>query len=319
MQAQPQSNLAARISRASISGPPAAQPAQRTPESPTTTSLDNALGLAHDAGNLLAALGLYCELLSVPGVLRPEHQHYATELNLISDRSSVLIHRLLTTPGVTPPNAAQPTPTAPLPLPPMSLRGRRTSDTPGTPSSHTPPDPVEMLHRMAPVLQRIAAAAAVVTVTYPPSLPPLDVPSEVIERITVNLVRNAAAAIRYQRCEFETNIANASTAPPPGQILVNLAVVAGRVQLTVEDNGPGMPTAIVASYLQPTPLPEGANCGFGHRIIHELVDSTHGQISIRVRPNRGTLICLEWPIPGSAPDAHCDRTRPPSQLSRSHQ
>jgi signal transduction histidine kinase len=269
--------------------------------------LANTVGLAHDAGNLLAALGLYCDLLSIPGVLRPEHQHYATELRLISERSSKLIQRLLTAPDWSASDVTQPSAAARLSLPPALLRrpGVRSSDAFAaitTASSHTPPNPVDMLRILTPILQRIAAGAATVTVTCPASLPPLDVSSEVIERITVNLVRNAAEAIRIQRCEFEDSSAPTSSVPPPGKILVTFAVMADRAQLTVEDNGPGMPPAIVASYLQPAPPPDGATRGLGHRIVHELATSTHGQLSIRVRPDHGTLFCLKWPIPGSAHD-----------------
>jgi signal transduction histidine kinase len=148
-----------------------------------------------------------------------------------------------------------------------------------------------MLRNLAPILERIATGAATVTVTSPVSLPPLDFPSEIIERITVNLVRNAADAIRLQQAS-----APPSTLPPLGEIQVTLAVVAGRVQLTVEDNGPGMPPAIAAAFLQPLPLPVGSSRGLGHRIVHDLATASAGQLSIRVRPGRGTVFCLKWPI-----------------------
>ena len=323
MQAQPQSNLAARIPPASPATSPAASLTPPLPTSSTTSSaspsLADTIGLAHDAGNLLAALGLYCDLLSMPGVLRPEHRHYATELCLISDRSSQLIQRLLTAPGETSSDVAQAGRAAPVSLPLALLRrpSVRASDASTAASSHTPPNPVDMLRSLAPILQRIADGAATVTVTCPASLPPLDVSSEVIERITVNLVRNAAEAIRIQRCEFDDSGAHTSSAPPPGQILVTLTVLGGRAQLTVEDNGPGMSPAMIASYLQPTPLPHGATRGLGHRIVHELAASTHGQLSIRVRPDHGTLFCLKWPIPGSAdePRGGPDRSSNPSLMN----
>jgi signal transduction histidine kinase len=169
-----------------------------------------------------------------------------------------------------------------------------------------------MLLSLGPVLERIAAGAANVTVTCPASLPPLDFPSEIIERITVNLVRNAAEAIRLQQAS-----APPSTLPPSGEICVTLAVVAGRAQLTVEDNGPGMPPAIAAAYLQPLPLPLGASRGFGHRIIHELATASDGQLSIRVRPGHGTAFCLKWPIPTHTPAESypSDATRIPSPVT----
>jgi signal transduction histidine kinase len=293
MQAQPQSNLAARTTPSLPSTPPAAI---RTP------SLADSTGLAHDAGNLLAALGLYSDLLKVPGVLRPEHQHYATELRLISNRSSDLIQRLLAAPVATSPDPAQPGRATPLPLPPKLLRRRnaRVSDI-------IPPTPnhAAILRSLAPVLERIAAGAARVTVTSPTSLPPLGFPSETIERITVNLVRNSAEAIRLQQAS-----APPSTLLPSGEIQVTLAVVANHAQLTVEDNGPGMPPAIAAAYLQPLPLPLGAIHGLGHRIVHELVTASSGRLSIQVRPGNGTVFCIKWPLVPQSP------ANPTSLLSR---
>ena len=52
-------------------------------------------GLAHDAGNLLGALSLYSDLLSMPGVLNEAHREYANELRLLSDRSWAMINRLV--------------------------------------------------------------------------------------------------------------------------------------------------------------------------------------------------------------------------------
>ncbi len=297
MQAQPQSILAARIP-----SPPALPPSSSTPPLQTPSALHpthaasvaETSGLAHDAGNLLAALGLYCDLLNVPGVLRPEHQHYATELRLISDRSSQLIHRLLVTPVASAQDPAPPS-NAALLLPTQLLhrRNARTSDTLAAQSNHA-----AMLLSLTPVLRRIAAGAADVTVTCQISIPPLNFPSEIIERITVNLVRNAAEAIRIQQAS-----ASPVLLASPGEIRVTLAVIYGRLQLTVEDNGPGMSPANVEAYLHPEPLPLGASHGFGHLIVHELATASEGQLSIRVRPGQGTAFCLKWPIHAPLPAA----------------
>jgi signal transduction histidine kinase len=303
MQAHPQSSLAARINStahpASTPTPPQPQPQTRVlltsnsaplSASPTPTLADTA-GLAHDAGNLLAALGLYCDLLSIPGVLRPEHRHYATELSLISDRSSELIRRLLAVPLAAIQFPPQPGVSMPRSLQPTDVRrcDARSSD-----ATTTSPNHAYMLRSLAPVLQRIAAGAANVSVTCPALLPPLDFPSGIIERITVNLVRNAAEAIRSQNGSTD-----AADLPHRGEIRISLAVVASWLQLTVEDNGPGMPPAIAAAFLQPSPLPRGASRGLGHRIIHELATTSGGQISIRVLRGSGTIFCLKWPIPSA--------------------
>jgi len=52
-------------------------------------------GLFHYARNLMGAIRLNCDLLSMPGVLKPEHHHYAEELSLLSKRSETLIEHLI--------------------------------------------------------------------------------------------------------------------------------------------------------------------------------------------------------------------------------
>ena len=281
MQAHPLSSPAARIT--STSRPTLSNTSR--PAAIPTPSLAGTVGLAHDAGNLLAAIGLYCDLLSVPGVLRPEHKHYATELSLISSRSSTLIRRLLATPSATPP--ASPMPDTPAPLP-----GPSTAISPQNEHLSDAANHASVLRNLTPVLQMIAARTARVTVTCPTSLPPLYFTSDILERITVNLVRNAAEALRIQRRRTDS-----PKHPQRGEIRVSLAVVGPQFQLTVEDNGPGMPLSIAAKFLRPSPLPQGATHGLGHRIIHELATATGAQLAIRVLPGNGTVFSILWPIP----------------------
>lgn len=51
--------------------------------------------LVHDVGNLLGALELYADLLTLPGVLYEEYREYAGELRLLSERSRDLMARLI--------------------------------------------------------------------------------------------------------------------------------------------------------------------------------------------------------------------------------
>jgi len=68
-------------------------PNHRRARSGPGTALDE--GLLHDARNLMGAIRLNCDLLSMPGVLKPEHHHYAEELSLLSKRSETLIEHLI--------------------------------------------------------------------------------------------------------------------------------------------------------------------------------------------------------------------------------
>lgn len=288
-------------------------------------SVAEGAGLAHDAGNLLQALGLYCELLHVPGVLRAEHKHYATELRQLSERSSAMIRRLLK--DSTAPEAPHTAVAAAVETATPSV-ARSVFPDPMEASKSAPVcfNPAETLHQQAVLLQRIAAPWAIISVMTQDALPALDFSAEILERITVNLVLNAAEALRNSggapdphrslrtvprggkdRADATAGDARSaeSSADPAGQskaeskagrIRVSLRMADGRLRLSVEDNGPGMPPGIAAAFLRPTPLPPGTARGLGHRIVHELAVATGGQLSIRVRPGAGTTFSLDWPV-----------------------
>jgi nitrogen-specific signal transduction histidine kinase len=248
MLAHPQSSTAAR--NLNHSGP-----FSSTAEGP---------GLAHDAGNLLGALGLYCDLLDLPGVLRPEHLHYARELRLLSQRSGALINRL--------------------------LEGDKTVVEPIVGTPPTRQCPATIVRAFAPLLRTLAAPDANVSISVSPGLPMLPFAAEVLERLLVNLTRNAAAALHSHAS------VDASGTPCDGRIRISLGGTSTRLRLTVADNGPGMPPAIAAAFLKPAPLPHGAVHGLGHRVIDDLVQTTHGKLSIKVSPGRGTSLQIEWPV-----------------------
>jgi len=51
--------------------------------------------VAHDARNMVTALGLYCDLLEEPGVLATAFTHYAHELRLVAAASRCLVEKLV--------------------------------------------------------------------------------------------------------------------------------------------------------------------------------------------------------------------------------
>lgn len=163
--------------------------------------------------------------------------------------------------------------------------------------------PGHALHAQAPLLQRLAAPWAMLSIATQDGLPGLEFSAEVLERITVNLVLNAAEALRTAAGVANPRHAlhglaksSAAAEPKPGRIRVSLRMVDGRLRLSVEDNGPGVPPAIAAAFLRPSPLPPGSARGLGHHIVHELATATGGQLSIHTRPGAGTTFSLDWPV-----------------------
>jgi signal transduction histidine kinase len=235
------------------------------------TLLADGPGLAHDAGNLLGALGLYCELLALPGVLREEHRHYAEELRLLSGRSRVLIDRLLN-PSTTESR-----------LPEMASVTSTIS-----PEMVAVPEVIESCRGL---LNAVARRAIAVVYGAGAALPVV-VSRESLERILVNLAKNAAEA---------------STAE--GVITLRVTCrregAAERVVLTVEDKGCGMSSAAVkvlmggAAETQKS-IGSAGTRGIGFQVVRELVGSSGGQLRLRTRSGSGvgsgTTVEIAWAV-----------------------
>ena len=56
---------------------------------------ENLAEVAHDARNMVTALGLYCDLLQEPGVLATPYAHYGSELRLVAAASRRLVEKLV--------------------------------------------------------------------------------------------------------------------------------------------------------------------------------------------------------------------------------
>jgi hypothetical protein len=213
-------------------------------------------GLAHDAGNLLGALSLYSDLLSLPGVLCEEHRAYAEELRLLSDRSWAMIDRLV--------NHAR----APRPV----------SDE--TVATVLP----EVVNRCRGLLSKVAGQTVEVEFLAGAG-EPVGVPVESVERILTNLVKNAAEATPW---------VGAITVRVEGVAEWVGDELRRRVVLTVADRGCGMSAAAVHGLLQAKGIASSGGRGLGFRVVRELAAMSGGVLSIESEVDVGTSISVEW-------------------------
>jgi signal transduction histidine kinase len=242
--------------------------------------------LLHDAGNLIGAVGLYCDLLSMPHVLRPEHRHYADELRLLGERSAAMIEQLIERrigewgeASALLASSAQPQPQRPDAAPSASRSAKGALGL------------RPAVERCAGLLRGIAGKQAVQFLYGEAAALPVRVPADSVERILINLVRNAAAAL----------------APIRGGIRIGVGLLPGngdgimrpwpfqRVRLTVEDSGRGMAPEEVQQLLAARALGSPRH-GIGFHVVRELVEVSGGELSVMSQLGRGTRVEMEWPV-----------------------
>jgi signal transduction histidine kinase len=310
-------------------------------------------GLLHDARNLVGAIGLYCDLLSMPGVLRPEHRHYAEELRLLGSRSGALIERLMQSrhvQGEPHSLSASATREAGAARSLRLVEVRPTEAEPaanqvGPASSSQPVSLREIVKQCSGLLSRVANGRAIEISYGPAASVPVLVDEEAVERILVNLVRNSSTAMiasvqtahphedgiaRDAHSAVLERTADGTADETPGVIRIGVGVVSHRldgsmpqplrrVRLTVEDSGCGMAQEQLERVLGGLRETSRDSHGIGFRVVRELVAASSGDLRVMSAPGVGTRVQIEWP----ATDVSCvdaaQKNSNPSEAAASNQ
>jgi signal transduction histidine kinase len=263
--------------------------------------------VAHDARNMVTALGLYCDLLEEPGVLNPAFQHYASELRLVATASRRLVEKLLAldarldariVPDAGLFRAIGATRTGAEPLDAGRLeRSRRWDLLPAVPIENLA---AELLANRN-LLSALAGPSIALTVDVEGGALPVRLTGEDLTRILVNLVKNAAEAMPDAgRIAIGLHEFHSGAEPPPWLLL------------TIEDNGPGIPVKaldkIFASGYTTRqggqagvdgPGPHGwpaSHRGLGLSITRSIVEAAGGSIHAANRTPAGACFKIELPV-----------------------
>jgi len=259
--------------------------------------------VAHDARNMVTALGLYCDLLEEPGVLAPAYLHYGSELRLVATASRRLVEKLLALDAVPEtgrePRARGSAGTGPLREAPRE----RPEPQPARPGDarHWDLLPAEPIHSLASellanrnLLAALAGPSIALTVDAEGGSKPVRLTPEDLTRVLVNLVKNAAEML-----------------PGGGRIQLGLherPAIAGApdwLLLTIEDNGPGIPEEALEKVFEsgyttrsgPASGPWGAtHRGLGLTITRSIVEEAGGHIRAVNRTPSGARFEIELPV-----------------------
>lgn len=255
-------------------------------------------GIAHDARNLVAALGMCAELVSEPGVFSAEHGHFAAEIRSLAEASGRLVQQLASLTHTEAAPQAEAMAEAPV------------------------EDLAEAVRQLGNLLSAIAGPVVELQIAALPCPGRLRLTEESLTRILVNLVRNAADAmptggrirITAQRgggrsflwtVNDEAVLSEEEAARLWGELDAEPdAGTAEEVLLTVEDDGPGIPAELRSRIFEEGFSTRAAGCGWpetphhglGLSIVRTLVEAAGGRVRAAAAPNGGARIEIECPI-----------------------
>lgn len=258
--------------------------------------------VAHDARNMVAALGLYCDLLVQPGVLASRYIHYGSELRLVASASQRLVQRLV---ALESQEGAEAIELDEGTMPDVGWLGEESSGARQPPPKRwelTPAEPVDNLAAellgSRNLLAALAGPAIKLTVETEQAELPVRITREGLTRILVNLVKNAAEAMPAGGT-IRLTLRESPFTPP----------ATPRMTLTIEDNGPGIPDIALGNIFQPgfstRSMVTGASNnaarprvrrGLGLSITRSIVKAAGGHIHAANRDPSGACFQIDLPV-----------------------
>ncbi len=270
--------------------------------------------VAHDARNMVTALGLYCDLLEEPGVLASPLAHYGTELRLLAAASRRLVEKLVELDEHEETAGTEPATTAALgssltspvdmgswyPIPALPASNSRSQPQRNRQWDLMPAEPIANLAAEVVanrnLLSSLAGPAVALTVDTEAGALPVRLTGEDLTRVLINLIKNAGEVL-----------------PAGGRILISLrehrdpANGANWLYLTVEDNGPGIPElALEKIFESGYTVPAGGvsvstgwpstHRGLGLAITRSIVEAAGGHVSATNRSQGGARFEIELPV-----------------------
>ncbi|HLH41092.1 MAG TPA: ATP-binding protein [Bryobacteraceae bacterium] len=144
------------------------------------------------------------------------------------------------------------------------------------------PQPVDLAAMLDHVVQRFERENRwniSVYKNYSPDIPPVPMDAELMERVILNLMTNAAQA-----------------SPPSGAITVKTRLAGGMAEIAVIDRGSGIDPRNLESIFNPFFTTKSDGVGLGLAICSKIVDEHGGQIKVESAPGEGSVFHVFLPV-----------------------
>lgn len=227
-------------------------------------------GIAHDFNNILAAILGNAQLLKMQLEAGHQGQAKVSQILVASNRARDLVQQIL-----------------------MFSRQR------------------EQERRVLQMSAIVAEATRLIEVTLPPAvrlelttphdLPPVMADPTQIHQVVVNLCTNAVHAMRQGGGTLQVGLSAVNLPEKDGGSKPSLP--AGRyLCLRIADTGHGMDANTMQRIYEPffTTKAVGDGTGLGLAVVHGIVESHHGAITVSSHPGQGTTFRLYFPVQAAA-------------------
>ncbi|MEZ5196800.1 MAG: ATP-binding protein [Bacteroidales bacterium] len=133
-----------------------------------------------------------------------------------------------------------------------------------------------------------------------PNLPKVEVISQEIGRVLLNLINNAFHAVSEQKKNLagSGNLSGLDNDYKP-TVTVTTKNLGDRIEISVKDNGPGIPLKIRDKIFQPffTTKPTGEGTGLGLSLSYDIITKGHGgELKVETEEGEGTEFMIQIPL-----------------------
>jgi signal transduction histidine kinase len=127
-------------------------------------------------------------------------------------------------------------------------------------------------------------------------LPLINLISQDIGRVFLNLINNAFYAVNQRKAQLKKDGDSKESFKPT--VEVSTQKLGNNIQIKVKDNGIGMSDATKQKIFQPffTTKPTGQGTGLGMSLSYDIIKAHAGEINVHSEQGVGTEISIKFPI-----------------------
>jgi signal transduction histidine kinase len=148
---------------------------------------------------------------------------------------------------------------------------------------------------------------ATIKTDYDQSIGMINIVPQDIGRVILNLITNAFYAVSAfgpqppkggSPYEPTVTLSTKLIKSPTGDLGAKRSTVADMVEISVTDNGPGIPKSAMDKIFQPffTTKPTGQGTGLGLSLSYDIVKAHGGQLTVETKEGEGTTFTITLPI-----------------------